>query len=56
MSNVCKEIMFIIQLLQQMNLKVKLPAILHVDNMGAIHLSASQMSSQRTKDICDLDK
>ena len=51
MSNVCKEIMFIIQLLQQMNLKVKLPAILHVDNMGAIYLSASQMSSQRTKHI-----
>ena len=51
MSNACKEIMFIIQLMQQMNLKVTLPALLHVDNMGAIYLSASQMSSQRTKHI-----
>jgi hypothetical protein len=51
MSNVCKEIMFIIQLLQQMKLKVNLPAILNVDNMGAIYLSSSQMSSQRTKHI-----
>ena len=51
MSNVCKEIMFIIQLLQQMNVKVKLPAILNIDNMGAIYLSSSQMSSQRTKHI-----
>ena len=51
MSNACKEIMFIIQLLQQLNIKVKLPAHLHVDNMGAIYLSSSQMSSQRTKHI-----
>jgi hypothetical protein len=51
MSDASKEIMFIIQLLQQMNLKVKLPATLHVDNIGAIYLSSSQMSSQRTKHI-----
>jgi hypothetical protein len=51
MSNACKEIMFIIQLLQQLNVKVQLPAHLHVDNMGAIYLSSSQMSSQRTKHI-----
>ena len=33
------------------NLKVTIPALLHVDNMGAIYLSASQMSCQRTKHI-----
>jgi hypothetical protein len=51
MSNACKELIFLIQLLQQMNMKVKLPATLHVDNIGAIYLSSSQMSSQQTKHI-----
>ncbi len=34
-----KEIMFVLQLLQSMKVKVKLPIIVHVDKIGAIFMT-----------------
>ena len=36
LSEVVKELKFIVQLLQTMNLEVELPITVHVDNVGAI--------------------
>ena len=39
LSEVVKELKFIVQLLQTMNIEVELPITVHVDNVGAIWLS-----------------
>ena len=39
LSEVVKELKFIVQLLQTMNITVELPITVHVDNVGAIWLS-----------------
>ena len=49
LSEVVKELKFIVQLLQTMNIEVKLPITVHVDNVGAIWLSNN--CSDRTKHI-----
>ena len=51
LSEVVKELKFIVQLLETMNIKVELPITVHVDNVGAIWLSNNRTTSDRTKHI-----
>ena len=51
LSEVVKELKFIVQLLQTMNIEVELPITVHVDNVGAIWLSNNRTTSDRTKNI-----
>ena len=51
LSEVVKELKFIVQLLQTMNIEVELPITVHVDNFGAIWLSKNRTTSDRTKHI-----
>ena len=51
LSEAVKEIKFIYQVLCSMGIKVKLPIIVHVDNIGAIFMSNTVAVSQRTKHI-----
>ena len=51
LSEVVKELKFIVQLLQTMNIEVELPITVHVDNVGAIWLSNNRTMSDRTKHI-----
>ena len=51
LSEVVKELKFIVQLLETMNIKVELPITVHVDNVGAIWLSNNHTRSDRTKHI-----
>ena len=51
LSEVVKELKFIVQLLQTMNVEVELPISVHVDNVGAIWLSNNRTTSDRTKHI-----
>ena len=46
-----KEIKFVHQLLIGMGVKVKLPIVVCVDNLGAIFMSENASVSQRTKHI-----
>ena len=51
LSEVVKELKFIVQLLQTMNIEVELPITVYVDNVGAIWLSNNHTTSDRTKHI-----
>ena len=51
LSEVVKELKFIVQLLQTMNIEVELPITVYVDNVGAILLSNNRTTSDRTKHI-----
>ena len=51
LSEVVKELKFIAQLLQTMNITVELPITVHVDNVGAIWLSNNRNTGDRTKHI-----
>ena len=51
LSEVVKELKFIVQLLQTMNITVELPITVHVDNVGAIWLSNNRNTGDRTKHI-----
>ena len=51
LSEVLKELKFIVQLLQTMNIEVELPITDHVDNVGAIWLSNNRTTIDRTKRI-----
>ena len=51
MSEVVKELKFIVQLLQTMNIEVELPITVHLDNVGAIWLSNNRTTSDITKHI-----
>ena len=51
LSEVVKELKFIVQLLQTMNIEVELPITVHVDNVGVIWLSNNCTASDRTKHI-----
>ena len=46
-----RELKFIVQLLQTMNIEVELPLTVHVDNVGAIWLSNNRTTSDTTKHI-----
>ena len=51
LSEVVKELKFIVQLLQTMNITVELPITVHVDNVGAIWLSNNRNTGDRAKHI-----
>ena len=51
LSEVVKELKFIVQLLQTMNIEVELPITVYVDNVGAIWLSNNRTTSDKTKHI-----
>ena len=51
LSEVVKELKYIVQLLETMNIEVKLPITVHVDNVGAIWLSNNGNTGYRTKHI-----
>ena len=51
LSKVVKELKFILQLLQTMNIEVELPITVCVDNFGAIQLSNNRNTGDRTKHI-----
>ena len=51
LSEVVKELKFIVQLLKTMDIEVELPITVHVDNVGAIWLSNNRTTSDRTKHI-----
>ena len=51
LSEVVKELKFIVHLLQTMNIEVELPITVHVDNVGAIWLSNNRTTNDRTKHI-----
>jgi hypothetical protein len=51
LSEVAKEIKFIVQVWETIGIKVKLPIIVRVDNVGAIFMS-EHVSTSRHIDIC----
>ena len=51
LSEAAKEVKFVYQLLVSMGMKVKLPIIVHVDNLGAVFMSENVSVSQRTKHV-----
>jgi len=51
LSEVCTEIMFMKQILDFLKVEVKLPIVVHVDNVGAIYLASNATTSQRTRHI-----
>ena len=51
LSEVVKELKFIVQLLHTMNVEVELPITVYVDYVGAIWLSNNRTTSDRTKHI-----
>ena len=51
LSEAVKELKFIVQLLQTMNIEVELPITVYVDNVGAIWLSNHRTTCDRTKHI-----
>ena len=51
LSEVVKELNFIVKLLPTMNIEVELPIPVHVDNVDAIWLSNNRTISDRTKHI-----
>ena len=51
MSDLVTEIIFIKNTLEFLGIKVELPIVVHVDNIGAIYLADNATSSNRTKHI-----
>jgi len=51
LSEAAKEIKFVYQVLISMDFKVKLPIVVHVDNLGTIFMSENVSVSQRTKHV-----
>ena len=51
LSEVVKEIKFIILLLKTMNVNVEMPITIYVDNVGPIWLSNNRTTSERTKHV-----
>jgi hypothetical protein len=51
LSEATKEIMFVLQLLESMHIKVELPITVRVDNIGAICMSQNVNTPSRTKHV-----
>jgi hypothetical protein len=51
LSDAAKEIKFASQILWSMGIKVKLPIIVQVDNIGAIFMTENVLTSSRTKHV-----
>ena len=50
-SEVCTEIMYILQILEFLKMKVELPVQIYVDNLGAIYMANNATTSSRTKHV-----
>ncbi len=50
-SEAVKAVMFVLQLLHSMKIKVKLPIIVHVDNVGAILMTKNFTTTGRSKHV-----
>jgi hypothetical protein len=50
-SEAAKEIKFAVNVLETMGVKVPLPVVIHVDNVGAIYMAENAAVSQRTKHV-----
>ncbi|EJK77615.1 hypothetical protein THAOC_00541 [Thalassiosira oceanica] len=51
LSELVKDIKFVLQLLESMNIKVKLPITVRVDNIGAIFMAGNVTTRGRTKHV-----
>ena len=51
LTEVVKELKFMFQFLQTMNIEVELPITVYMDNVGAIWLSNNRTNCDRTKNI-----
>jgi hypothetical protein len=51
LCDLCTEVLFIKQLLENMGLQIELPIQLQVDNTGALFLAENSTTGQRTKHI-----
>ena len=51
LSEAVKEVMFVIQVLEGMKIKVKFPIVVRVDNIGAIFMSKNVTTTSRTKHV-----
>ena len=51
LSEAAKEVRFVYQVLESVGIKVKLPIVVRVDNIGAIFMSNNVAISQRTKHV-----
>jgi hypothetical protein len=51
LSEAAKEVKFIIKVLVSINIQVKLPVVVHVENVGAIFMSENVTATSRTKHI-----
>jgi Reverse transcriptase (RNA-dependent DNA polymerase) len=51
LSEAAKEIKFLVQILTSIGIKVDLPVIVNVDNVGAIFMSENVSATQRTKHV-----
>jgi hypothetical protein len=50
-SEAVKEVIFVIQVLESMSIKVKTPVCVRVDNMGAFYMTENSSSGTRTRHI-----
>ena len=50
-SEAVKEVLFVIQVLEFLQIKVKTPVTVHVDNMGAIFMLENRTSNKRTRHV-----
>ena len=50
-SEVYREILFVAQILEFLNVKVKHPIMVQVDNVGAIYMANNQTTRQKTKHV-----
>ena len=51
MSKAVKEVMFVTQLLESMQIMVKYPVMVRVDNVGAIFMASNIMTTSHTKHV-----
>ena len=51
LSEVCAEIMFIKQIMEFLGVKVELPIMVHVDNLGAIYMANNEIIGGRTRHV-----
>ena len=50
-SDAVKDILFIVNVLESLNIQVEKPIVVRVDNMGAIFMSNNSSSSSRTRHV-----
>ena len=51
LSEVAKEVKFVYMVLQMLQIEVKLPIVVRVDNIGAIFMAENVTTSNRTKHV-----